>query len=224
MIQVVQVTPVLRAATVLVVAPPTLQRQGLLATLVAARPDLRLQPLADPGALAPAVRQRPFALIILDASLPGPPLDALIGQVRTVRPRQPVLVLGGRRLPFSLSRALMEMGAGALLAGQITPEGVVAAVTQLVGTKPGFPNVTTEALPHYTRPTATTPVLSRRELEILRLVVDELDNAEIAERLCLSVRTVESHRSALLQKTGARSMVGLAMLAVRQGWVEVERG
>ncbi|MGI4887198.1 MAG: LuxR C-terminal-related transcriptional regulator [Janthinobacterium lividum] len=58
-----------------------------------------------------------------------------------------------------------------------------------------------------------------RELEVLRLVVADLSNRDIANRLFVSVRTVESHRRALLQKAGARTAVGLAVRAVRAGWV-----
>ena len=54
---------------------------------------------------------------------------------------------------------------------------------------------------------------------MLRLVVQDCCNQEIADQLFLSVRTVESHRRALLQKAGVRTLVGLAVQAVKQGWV-----
>ena len=60
---------------------------------------------------------------------------------------------------------------------------------------------------------------SARELEVLRLVVADYSNLEIADRLFVNVRTVETHRRNLLQKAGTRTMVGLAVLAVREGWV-----
>jgi DNA-binding NarL/FixJ family response regulator len=63
--------------------------------------------------------------------------------------------------------------------------------------------------------------LSRRELDVLHLVVADHCNQEIADRLFVSVRTVESHRRALLQKTGAKTLVGLVVQAVREGWVTV---
>jgi DNA-binding NarL/FixJ family response regulator len=54
---------------------------------------------------------------------------------------------------------------------------------------------------------------------VLHLVVADYCNQEIANRLCVSVRTVESHRRMLLQKAGANTSVGLAVRAVREGWV-----
>jgi DNA-binding NarL/FixJ family response regulator len=218
------------AAAVLVVSPPTLQRQGLIATLADARPDLSVTSLADALALQATVCRNAFGLIILDAAVPGPPLPELLSQVQQVPTRPSVLVLGGRRLPFGAARLVVEMGGRALLARHATPANVVAAVTRLVGAghsggcqalSPDI-SLTAAARPVYSRPTPTAPILSRRELEVLRLVVDEYGNSEIADRLSLSVRTVESHRRALLAKTGTRSFVGLALLAVRQGWVSVE--
>jgi DNA-binding NarL/FixJ family response regulator len=59
--------------------------------------------------------------------------------------------------------------------------------------------------------------LTARELEILELLVEGLRNAEIAERLYLSARTVDHHVSAVLGKLGARSRVEASQQAVRLG-------
>lgn len=60
-------------------------------------------------------------------------------------------------------------------------------------------------------------LLSTRELEVLALVVEGLENAEIAARLNLSRRTVQSHVSSALRKTGTRSRTQLAVAALREG-------
>jgi DNA-binding NarL/FixJ family response regulator len=56
--------------------------------------------------------------------------------------------------------------------------------------------------------------LTDRETEVLGLIVREFTNQEIAEKLSISVRTVESHRRNLLQKTGARNTAGLVRYAI----------
>ena len=68
-------------------------------------------------------------------------------------------------------------------------------------------------------PYLVTENFSARELEVLRLVVADHCNEEIANNLFISVRTVETHRRNLLQKAGARTLVGLVARAVREGWV-----
>jgi DNA-binding NarL/FixJ family response regulator len=62
--------------------------------------------------------------------------------------------------------------------------------------------------------------LTQREKEILKLVVDEFSNNEIADKLNISVRTVNAHKGNLIEKTGAKNVVGLIMYALRNGIVE----
>jgi DNA-binding NarL/FixJ family response regulator len=57
--------------------------------------------------------------------------------------------------------------------------------------------------------------LSKREVEILQLICMEYSSPEIAARLFISMRTVEGHRTNLLQKTGCRNIAGLVLFAVR---------
>lgn len=60
------------------------------------------------------------------------------------------------------------------------------------------------------------PRLSARELEILRLIANECSNSEIAEKLFISERTVETHRKNMLRKMSHKSMVGLLRHAMEQ--------
>ncbi len=60
-------------------------------------------------------------------------------------------------------------------------------------------------------------VLSDREKEILKLISEEYTNAEIAEKLFLSVRTVDTHRQNLLQKLNVKNTAGLVKYAIKSG-------
>lgn len=63
--------------------------------------------------------------------------------------------------------------------------------------------------------------LTNREQEILQLICSEYNNAEISEKLFLSIRTVEGHRNNLLLKTGCRNTAGLVLFAVKHNLFEV---
>lgn len=63
--------------------------------------------------------------------------------------------------------------------------------------------------------------LTNREKEVLSLIHGEFTANEIADKMGISRKTVETHKRNLMQKTGARNMVGLANFAVRHGLVEV---
>ena len=61
------------------------------------------------------------------------------------------------------------------------------------------------------------PKLTRREKEVLQCISDELTNQEMADKLFISIKTVESHRNNLLQKFGVRNTAGLVKEAFRKG-------
>ena len=63
-------------------------------------------------------------------------------------------------------------------------------------------------------------LFSERELEVLRLICEEYTNAEMAEKLNVSKRTIDSHRNSLLEKSGVKNAAGLVLYAVRNGIVK----
>lgn len=62
--------------------------------------------------------------------------------------------------------------------------------------------------------------LTKREVEVLQLIVDELTSTEIAKVLDISIRTVETHRKNISQKVNVRSPIGLVKFAIRSGFVD----
>lgn len=63
------------------------------------------------------------------------------------------------------------------------------------------------------------PKITRREKEVLTLITQELTTKEIAEKLFISVATVETHRLHLLSKLGAKNTAGLVMVAIQKGLI-----
>lgn len=63
--------------------------------------------------------------------------------------------------------------------------------------------------------------LTKRELEVLQLICEELTTSEIAQKLYISARTVEGHRKNLVEKTGVRNMAGLVIYAVKHKLVSL---
>lgn len=61
------------------------------------------------------------------------------------------------------------------------------------------------------------PMLTRREKEVLKLIIDEMTSAEIAEKLFIAQKTVETHRLNLIQKLGVRNTAGLVKEAINKG-------
>jgi DNA-binding NarL/FixJ family response regulator len=63
--------------------------------------------------------------------------------------------------------------------------------------------------------------LTKRETEILKLIAEEFTNQEIAEKLFISQRTVDSHRGALIQKLNVKNTAGLVKYAINHGYIEI---
>ena len=70
--------------------------------------------------------------------------------------------------------------------------------------------------PEKKKPAIETP-LSDREIEVLRLITQEYSNGEIAEKLFISIRTVDTHRRNLLEKLQVKNTVGLVKYAIEKG-------
>ena len=62
---------------------------------------------------------------------------------------------------------------------------------------------------------------NEREIEVLKLVCQECSNQEIADKICLSVRTVEGYRARLFEKTKSKNLVGLVIFAIKTGLINV---
>lgn len=66
------------------------------------------------------------------------------------------------------------------------------------------------------------PTFTKKEIEIIQLICTESSNKEIANKLDLSVRTIEACRERIQEKTGAKNMVGIVVYAIRNGIYKIE--
>lgn len=63
--------------------------------------------------------------------------------------------------------------------------------------------------------------LSHREIEVLQFICDGMSNVEIADKLCLSQRTVESHRANILDKTGMKNSIQLVVFSIKNSLYKI---
>ena len=124
---------------------------------------------------------------------------------------------------------MLRAGARGFLVKSATPHEIVEAVEAVA--RQGFyfnDQVSVAMARQLTDPgqlpawgTTVASDLNERELEVLRLICAEHTSAEMADRLCLSIRTVEGYRARLFERTGSRNAAGLVLYAIRHGLVEV---
>lgn len=117
---------------------------------------------------------------------------------------------------------MMKNGARGYLQKNTTKEELIEAITTVKAGNLYLPQVLQEKLLNESfgqTSNSFIPVLTRREQEILELISDEMTNAEIAEKLFISIKTVEAHRNNLLQKFEVRNTAGLIKHAMTKGLI-----
>jgi DNA-binding NarL/FixJ family response regulator len=159
---------------------------------------------------------------VLDVAMPD--LNGLEAtrQIRRLSPRTEVLVFTMHESE-QLVREVLAAGAKGYLLKSDAARLIVAAVEALAAHKPFFNwKVSETILDGFLRATTAEPdqagavePLTPREREIAQLLAEGRSNKEVATRLDISVKTVETHRSALMRKIGARSVVDIVRYAVR---------
>lgn len=157
-------------------------------------------------------------VILLDVRLDDGGGVEAIKRIRRRSPQTAVVVVTSADHPDSARRSL-EAGAVAYLSKTDTPGDLAAAIKAAAeGSEFRQPSLA-ELLKRDPEPTLDGEI-SERERDVLRLLALGHTNKEIARRLYLSVRTVETHRASLLRKLGASSRADLVAYALQNRLVE----
>jgi len=146
------------------------------------------------------------------------------GALLNAYPEMKILILSVHEDETFMAQ-LIEQGAHGYLVKDSDPQEVHDAVVA-VHTKGSYINERTlraiqNNMGKRKKPARLPVEITRREEEVLQLVCQQYTAEEIAEKLFISVKTVNGHRNNLLQKTGSRNVTGLVMYAVKNGIVEL---
>ncbi len=213
-----------RPISVVLIDDHDLFRSGL-AAMLRQEPDIAVVGQAsralDGVRLAGELRPR---VVLMDLRMPE--MDGLVAArtIATVSPESRVLILAAAADTEDVEAAVHAGACGFLLKDSSVTD-VVAAVRCAAGGQswlaPRAASVILARLrrDHVEPPSEPDPaeVLSGRELEVLALVARGLDNAQIAEELCISPSTAKNHLSHVLAKLGISSRVQAAVYAVHHG-------
>ncbi|WP_028060246.1 response regulator [Candidatus Solirubrobacter pratensis] len=184
---------------------------------------------ADSGEAALCrLRTFPADVVLMDVDMPGISGIAATRQVLAHDPRTVVVMLSALSDDAQVLEALVAGASGYLLKDAQMPDIVAGIEATLAGESPIAPRVAAglvERLRSSTRaqPPAPAPVLSERERQVLDLLAQGWDNAEIAQRLQISSSTVKNHVSRLMEKLSVRNRVQAAVYAAQEGLVDGDR-
>lgn len=212
---------------VLVVDDHTLVRQGLV-SLIGYRIGMQVVGEASNG--RDALRLIPVLnpdVVLIDVAMP---VMSGVETTREITRRFPgvrILVLSTLSYADQLVPILRAGAAGFILKDADSEELFRAIEAVHYGNTYFSPAVSSHIVrkllvPQRHQTSQPSPTLTVREREILNLIADGYSNQEIAERLCVSVKTVEAHKSHMIGKLGLRGALDLVRYAVRQQMTDLD--
>lgn len=207
---------------VLIADDHTILRDGLK-QILAECADMKVGGEAENGfEVLKKIREEDWDVLVLDMSMPGRSGIELIKQVKSEKPKLPILILSMHKEDLYAIRTL-KAGASGYLSKDSASSQLVNAIRKVasggmfinadVAEKLAFGlRRPSDALPH--------TLLSDREHQIFLMLVYGKGITEIADDLSLSVKTVSTHKARILEKMGIDNLSGLVKYAIRHRLID----
>ncbi len=202
-------------------------RQGVR-SLLASEPDMEVVGEADNGRdTLRLVQQLSPRVVVMDISMPDLNGIEATRQILAESPGVKVVALSMHSDSFFVLN-MLKAGASGYLLKDCAVEELVKAIRTVVAHKtylsPGISDIVVKDLVNGYSMTAGSAfsILTNREREVLQLMAEGRSTNSIAERLCVSSKTVETHRKQIMTKLDIHSVAELTKYAVRQGLTSLE--
>lgn len=207
---------------ILIVDDHAVVRRGLQQILLDAFEDLVFGEAVNAEEALERVRRHSWDVIILDISMPGRSgLDAL-KEIKREKPNLPVLVLSIHPEDQFATRVL-RAGASGYMTKETAPEELVTAIDKVLsGGNYVSPSLAEILARELRRDTCAAPHegLSDREYEVMIRIASGKTVSEIADDFSLSVKTISTYRTRVLEKLKMKSNAEITRYAIRQGLVD----
>ncbi|MEL6192636.1 MAG: response regulator transcription factor [Bacteroidota bacterium] len=164
------------------------------------------------------LRRQQVDVLLLDLELPGMSGEEICKELPHSYPTVKPLILTMHQEKERIS-ALIELGARGYLFKNTDKDELLAGIRAVMEGRIFLAEAVSEKLQKEEEPdedTSYLPKITRREKQVLALIVEGLTNSEIASQLHISIKTVDSHRTNLLEKLSARNTASLVRIALEQ--------
>lgn len=157
--------------------------------------------------------------ILLDINLPDQSGLELCSKIKAHYPKIPIIALSTFSQPGIILK-MLQNGAEAYVLKNASAEELHEAIQAVFSNEIYLSSEAKEIVKKYeAAPSIKTPIFTRREKEVLKLIAEGLTNQEIAEKLFISQLTVISHRKSLVEKTGAKNTAQLVKFCFENGYL-----
>lgn len=184
------------------------------------QPNFIIEGMAYNGAeVLESLKSNKYDMVITDLNMPGMGGVELVKSIKEQFPQVKLLVITMNDDREIVTEILLAEAEGYLLKNS-GKEQLLNAINNILGGKTHYEHEVINLMLDRVRKTTQTnnfnALLSTREKEVLDLIMQEFTSKEIAEQLFISKQTVDSHRINIMQKTGAKTLVGLIKMVVQQ--------
>ena len=175
------------------------------------------------AAITKIERNNNIDLVIIDYQMPGLSAAESINRILRFKPEMKILALSNYdELPCIQS--MMDAGAKGYVLKNIEPAEMLNAIKTILSNKIYYCNQVSIKLLEFKEEQKhiidhANQILTKREIEVLKLIAMEMTNEEIARQLFVSKRTVDTHRQNLVNKLQVKNTVGLVKVAYRMNLV-----
>lgn len=162
-------------------------------------------------------------ILLLDLSIPDISGEDLAPKLLRLYPKMKIIILTGNNSAYS-ARMLLDNGVQGYLLKNSEQHLLLQAITNV---QRGFTFISPELQDRVFRMSKqikndliSAENLTNREIQVLRMIANEQTSQQIADELGLSLRTVENYRMVLMQKLGAKNMIGMVKKGIMLGLIE----
>lgn len=176
-----------------------------------------------------AAKHQAFDVLLLDLQMPKMSGFEVCKSIKEIQPEVRVLIVSQLNSK-EIIHHIMECGANGFVSKNASPEQLELALRRVC--ENGFyfdmelASVVREAIlwEHKTKVEkiqVEEHELTHREIEIINLTALEMNSREIADRLAISIRTVEKHRKSIMAKTFSKNFIGVVLYGIRHGIIKM---
>jgi two-component system response regulator NreC len=211
--------------TVVIAEDHTILREGLRALLGSGLEFVVVGEAEDGREAIQCVETHQPDIILMDLSMPRMNGIEAIREIKRGYPQTKVVALTVHKAEEYVLTALKAGADGYVLKDATHTELVMALRSVIAGKRYLSPGISDKVIQGYlegrqmVKPTSSFETLTTRQREILKLIAEGYRNKEIADYLCISVKTVETHRSSLMRKLGLHNVSELTAFALERGLV-----
>jgi len=176
----------------------------------------------DAGSLIESFQACPDAVCIISSNLSGMTLKEVMSRLKEINEHVKVIVISGNPTITNVNLAL-DMGVKGHITRQASARELEETVLNVWNEKQAFSRSVSDTIvgfyanSHKAGSSTEKQHITSREQEILRYIVEGLTSSEIADRLYISPRTVETHRANLMHKLDIKNTAGLVRYALQAG-------